>query len=245
MNLSTFDFAVWLSYFPQIITNLGVTFTYLGGTLVIGVVIGFFFAWAKVGNNRLLRGIAVGYTAIMRSVPPIILLFLVYYGLPRLSEDVFGVTLRGLDKVVFVILTLGLLSIAYFSEIMKSAYRAVDKGQTEAALTNGLTRAQAFRRIVLPQAVRIAIPNFGNVTVMLLKEGSLGYTIGLLDIMGRAYQLNTVTYSNHILEIYFALAATYWLLAIVIDRLFKAWQGALTPDGSARRPLVAVGGAQA
>ena len=218
------------AYMAKLLPYLRVTFAYLLIALAIGLIFGFLLAAAKLGKNRVLRGLAVGYTAIMRSLPSIVLLFLVYYGIPKLAQGLFGVKMNGTDKLVFVSITLGLLSIASLSEIMKSAYRAVDPGQREAATSNGLTESQAFFRIILPQAFRIAIPNLGNTVVVLLKEGSLGYTIGLMDVMGGANQLNALTYQNNILEIFFGLALIYWILSIIIDKLFQWWERAASTD---------------
>lgn len=221
MNIKNFKIGVFLEYFFKLLPHLKETFIYLIGALLIGLVIGFFLTMAKLGKNRVLKGFAIGYTAVMRSLPSIVVLFLVYYGLPQLVQAIFSVNIARADKVIFVTITLALFSIATLSEIMKSAYLSVNHGQFEAAISNGLTEFQAFFRIILPQAFRFAIPNLGNSIVILLKEGSLGYTIGFLDVMGAANQFNTLTYQNHILEIYFALAAVYWVLSILIDYSFK------------------------
>ena len=79
----------------------------------------------------------------------------------------------------------------------------------------------ALRRIVFPQTLYHAIPSMGNLITYLIKEGSLGFTIGLVDIFGKANTLNQNTYSNYILEIYIALALIYWIVAIIIEKLLK------------------------
>lgn len=221
MNVQNFKFGMFVQYVWKLAPYLRVTFTYMLGALVIGMVFGFLFAVMKLGKSRILRAAAVGYTAVMRSLPSIVLLFLVYYGLPRLVREVSGVNIAGASKVYFVILTLGLFNIASMSELMKSAYSAVNRGQYEAAVSNGLNSRQAFFRIVLPQAFRFSIPNLGNTVVMLLKEGALGFTIGLVDVLGQARVINSNTYQNDILEVYLAMAVVYWVVSILIDRFFK------------------------
>lgn len=221
MNVQNFKFGMFVQYVWKLAPYLRVTFTYMLGALVIGMVFGFLFAVMKLGKSRILRAAAVGYTAVMRSLPSIVLLFLVYYGLPRLVREVSGVNIAGASKVYFVILTLGLFNIASMSELMKSAYSAVNRGQYEAAVSNGLNGRQAFFRIVLPQAFRFSIPNLGNTVVMLLKEGALGFTIGLVDVLGQARVINSNTYQNYLLEVYLAMAVVYWVVSILIDRFFK------------------------
>ena len=118
------------------------------------------------------------YTAIFRSIPPVVLLFLVYYGLP------IFVHVDSQNRLFYVCVTLTLLSSAMISEIMRSANNSVPKGQYEAAVTVGLTPFQAIRRIILPQALNYALPNLSTIIIGLLKDGSLAFTIGLIDVFG-------------------------------------------------------------
>ncbi|MDR1605213.1 MAG: amino acid ABC transporter permease [Gracilibacteraceae bacterium] len=215
-------------YLFKLLPYLKVTLFYMAGALAIGIVFGAGLAMMKLGKNRPLRYFAVGYTAVMRSLPPIILIFLIYHGVPLLARRLWQVNISGLDTVYFVILALGLSSVATLSEIMKSAYLSVSGGQYEAAVSNGFTPFQAFRRIMFPQALRVSIPNLGNALVILMKEGSLGYTVGLIDIMGRANLLNSTAYGNDIYEIFFTLAAIYWLASVLIDRSFRFLENKLS-----------------
>ena len=221
MDITDVRISFVLQYLIDFIPFLRVTLQYVGISLGIGIVFGALLAWIKLGHNPVLKGIANGYTAVMRAIPSLVLLFLVYYGLPKLFLELFQINLSRINKVYFVGITLGLFNIAIMSEIMKSAYLSVNRGQYEAAISNGLSSRQAVTRIVIPQAFRISIPNVGNTIITLMKEGALGYTIGLVDCMGRANQQNTLTYQNHILDIYIALALLYWLLTLLLDKGFK------------------------
>ena len=117
---------------------------------------------------------------------------------------------------------------------MRGAYKSVDKGQYEAAVSIGLTPVQAFTRIVFPQALFHAIPSFGNLVTYLIKEGSLGFTIGLIDIFGKANTLNQNTYSNYILEIYISLALIYWIVALIIEQLLKLLENRVSTHKTAK-----------
>jgi L-cystine transport system permease protein len=149
-----------------------------------------------------------------------VLLFIVYYGIPELAEAVFGVDINGVYRGIFVIIALSLLYGATMSEMMRSAYESVDKGQREAALSAGLTEKAAFLRVILPQAAVAALPNFGNSLINLMKEGALAYTIGLVDMMGEGMLIIARNYGSYGLETYIALALVYWALTAAIERAF-------------------------
>mgnify|MGYP000190519904 FL=1 len=134
--------------------------------------------WAKLGRSRVLRWLAHGYTYIMKCTPPIVLLFIVFYGLPKLIESMTDYDINDMNRALFAIITFTLLFGAYISEVFRAAYQAVPKGQYEAGVSIGMTPFQTFYQVMLPQAALIALPNFGNSTINLLKEGALAYTIG-------------------------------------------------------------------
>jgi L-cystine transport system permease protein len=197
------------------------TFFYVALSLFFGIILGFFCAMAKLGKNRVLKKIAEAYTTIMRCMPSITVLFLVFYLVPALTRVYLGINIDGLGPLFFVILTFTLFLGASLSEMMRASYLAVAKDQFEAALSLGLTAPQAFRRIVLPQAFFYSLPNLGNTVIYLLKEGALGYMLGLTDVMGKAYLMNADSYNVHALEIYMSLALVYWPLALIIEKIFK------------------------
>jgi L-cystine transport system permease protein len=147
-------------------------------------------------------------------------LFIVFYGLPELLLAAFSVNINLYHKAFFVITTFTLFFAATMSEIMRSAYLSVDKGQYEAAVSAGLSPFEAQYRIVLPQAAVVALPNFGNALIALLKEGTLAYTIGLIDVMGQGILVVSRNYGSWALETYIALAAIYWTLTIVVEKTF-------------------------
>lgn len=211
-----FQVGYFWKYTIKLLPYLKVTFAYVLGALFFGIVFGALLAYFKIGKNKFLRKMGIVYTAIFRSIPPVVLLFLVYYGLPQLlhSSNSDG-------QLGYVIVTLSLLSTASISEVMRSAYNSVPKGQYEAAVTVGLSPLQAIRRIVLPQAFFYALPNFASTIISLLKDGSLAFTVGLLDIFGKAMTLNNATYSKYILEIYLSVTLVYWGISFLVERVFK------------------------
>jgi L-cystine transport system permease protein len=203
-----------ITIIPRLFPFLGITLLIAFLTLILGLFFGAFLAWAKLGNNPVLRKLAYGYTSVVRCTPPLILLFMSYYGLPKLFA-VFGADINDIDKLYFVLAAFTLLYTAVLSELIRSTYEAIDRGQFEAAAAAGLTSWQALRRIILPQGFFIAIPNLGNTVISLLKEGSLAFTIGLIDVMGRAKMIISLNYGARSLEIYLALALVYWALTFL------------------------------
>lgn len=213
---------------PDIIfTSIPALLPYLTVTLVVGMtsiltgsILGMLLAWAKLSGHKVIRALADGYTYIIRCTPSIVLLFIVFYGLPKFMEAEFGIDMDDLSRAVFVIITFTLLFGAYVSEVFRSAYETVDKGQYEAAVTIGLSPKQAFFRVMLPQAAVIALPNFGNSVINLMKESALAYTIGLIDLLGRTNLIIAKNYGAYGIELYVACLLIYWGLSLVIEQVF-------------------------
>ncbi|WP_416176917.1 amino acid ABC transporter permease [Dialister sp.] len=218
-----------------IVTSIPTLLPYLAVTLVVGVtsiltgsLLGMLLAWAKLSGNRIIRALADGYTYIIRCTPSIVLLFIVFYGLPKLAEEEFGIDMDDLSRAVFVIITFTLLFGAYVSEVFRSAYETVERGQYEAAVTIGLSPAQAFFHVLLPQAAVIALPNFGNSVINLMKESALAYTIGLIDLLGKTNLILAQNYGAYGVELYISCLLIYWGLSILIERAFLQMEARLS-----------------
>ncbi|MDR3303173.1 MAG: amino acid ABC transporter permease [Treponema sp.] len=209
-----------LKVMPNLLSFLPVTLLIMACTIMGGGLIGIVLTRARLRPAHFPRRLAEAYTMAMRCTPSIVLLFIVYYGVPELAFVFFNIDINGWYKGVFVIITLTLLYGATMSEIMRSAYLSVEHGQTEAAVSIGLSETQAFFRIVLPQATVAALPNCGNSLISLMKEGALAYTIGLIDMMGQGSLIISRNYGSYGLETYIALAIIYWTLTIIIERSF-------------------------
>ena len=213
---------------PDIIfTSIPALLPYLAVTLVVGVtsiltgsILGMLLAWAKLSGHKVIRALADGYTYIIRCTPSIVLLFIVFYGLPKFMEAEFGIDMDNLSRAIFVIITFTLLFGAYVSEVFRSAYETVDRRTYEAAVTIGLSPKQAFFRVMLPQAAVIALPNFGNSVINLMKESALAYTIGLIDLLGRTNLIISKNYGAYGVELYVACLLIYWALSFLIEQAF-------------------------
>lgn len=223
----SFHGSYFLKHFIELLPYLGTTFLVMLLSLIFGLALGVLTAAAKLGRNRALRAVAQGYITLMRCVPPIVLLFVVYYGAPYFFEGIFGSDIRNVDAVWFAIFSLSLLYGANLAEMMRSSYLAVDKGQREAALSIGLSPIQAFFRIVFPQALVTALPVLGSTVVNLLKDGALAYSIGVVDVTGQAAYLISMNLGAYVMETYLALALIYWILSLAVQNLFSLLEGRL------------------
>ena len=204
-----------------ILPKIGVTFGVVLGTVICGLLLAILIVRQKFSRHRFWNIFADFYIHILRCTPSIVLLFIVFYGIPKFMLVLFGVYINFWPKMIFVIMALTLLYSAQLAEIIRSALAAVGPGQYEAGIASGLSPFMTMVRIVIPQAFVIAIPNLGNSLIALLKEGSLAYTIGLIDMMGSGNLIISRNYGAYALETYIALAIIYWGLTLLIENLFK------------------------
>lgn len=219
MNRPFSPVQIWNS-FLKIIPYFGVTFGVVFGTIVLGMALAILLFTQKQSKKRWARILADGYINIIRCTPSIVLLFIVYYGIPKLALGLFGLNLNFSFKIIYVIISLSLLYSSTLAEIIRSAYLALGRSQYEAALSIGLTPLQAVWRVMLPQGIVIALPNLGNSLISLFKEGSLAFTIGLIDMMGAGNLIISRNYGAYSLETYIALAVIYWALTLIIEQIF-------------------------
>ena len=160
-------------------------------SLAMAIFIGLIGASAKLSGSRFFVTTSDAYTTLIRGVPDLVLMLLIFYGLQILINDVtdmFGFEQIDLNPLVAGILTLGFIYGAYFTETFRGAWQSVPKGQIEAGIAFGFSKAKIFRRIIFPVMMRYAIPGIGNNWQVLLKATALVSLLGLEDIV-KATQL--------------------------------------------------------
>jgi His/Glu/Gln/Arg/opine family amino acid ABC transporter permease subunit len=193
------------------------------GSLVIAALLGVAGASARLSRNRFLRFGAQAYTTVIRGVPDLVMMFLVYYGgqiaLNKLA-DRFGWDGLTIDPFVAGTLTIGFIFGAYLSEIFRGAFLAVPSGQREAALAYGMSRTQAFVRIVGPQMLRHALSPLSNTWLVMVKSTALVSLIGLSDLMQRASSAGNATQRPFL---FYAAAGVMYLVFTSASELLFAW----------------------
>ena len=220
METRAFDIGMIAQVLPDLLTYLDVTLLVALVSIALGSLLGGLLAWANLSGTAPLRWAALSYVYVMRCTPSIVLLFIVFYGLPKLMEAAFRYDMNELHRAVFAIITFTLLFSAYISEVFRAAYTAVPRGQYEAAVSAGLTPFQGFRHVILGQAALVALPNFGNATINLLKEGCLAYTIGLIDMIGKGNLIIAQNFGAYGIEVYLAALLIYWVLVLLLEQVF-------------------------
>ncbi len=204
-------------------TGLPNTVTLLVASFIFSSLIGVGVAFLSLQGDRVGKSVARVYTGLVRGTPPLLMLLLTYYGLPKLLEFV-GIDSNDWAKILFGIIGLSIGWGGYMAEAFRSAYLSVDDGQLKAAYSVGMTGKAAVKEIILPQAFLIAIPNVENLLIGLLKATSLVYVIGLADMYQNATTLSNVNQGVYQLKIFIFLALIYWLLALVIEWGFRTYR---------------------
>jgi L-cystine transport system permease protein len=195
------------SFFPILKAGLYFTIPLTLITFALGLLLAFLTALARLSNIRILDVIARFYVWIFRGTPLIVQLFILFYGFPSI-----GITLNPFPAAVIgFTLNVG----AYCSEIFRASILSISKGQWEAAFSIGMSKSQALRRIILPQAMRVSVPPLGNSFISLVKDTSLAATITVTEMFQKAQQIAAATYEP--LWLYIEVAFIYLLFSTVLS----------------------------
>ena len=204
-----FDLGPVFANLPFLIAGLQGTLTVSAGALVVGSAVGLGIALLRLARPRPLQVVGGLYVDFIRSVPLLILLVLFVYALPIVIENATGSSIR-IDALVAGIIGLGLYAAAYLAEVFRAGILAVPSGQREAALSTGMTERQAFRRIVLPQAVRKIIPPTTSTILSLIKDSAVTFAIAVPELMAKAGSLNNAL--QRPIEVFLVVAAIYLVI---------------------------------
>ena len=205
ISAETFDLIrEWL---PELLAAAVQTLRMTALAYVLALVAGLAIALGEMSRRRFLARACRVYIEFIRGTPTLTQLFLIYFGLPA-----FGIALPGFGAAV---VALGLHYAAYMSETYRAGIAAVDRGQGEAAAAIGMTRAEAMRYVVLPQAVRVILPPMGNSLVSLLKDTSVASLIAAPELMMRADDLTSEYYMP--MQVYLIAGAMYFLMAFPLS----------------------------
>ncbi len=177
-------------------------------SFLLSLVIGLVVALCRLAPSRLLRAVAYVYTQVFRALSLYVYVLFLYFGIAA----VFGINLGTFTAGV---VALTLLNSAYMAEIYRSAIQSVEPGQREAALAVGLGHTRSFASVVLPQAIRVAVPGLVNQAVDIIKDSSIVAVIGLFDLMGTTIQL--VNSERAPFELYTVTALTYIALILLVS----------------------------
>jgi len=217
-------------YGPLLLSGTWMTIQLALLSLLLSVIIGLIGASSKLSNIKALRYIATGYTTLIRSVPDLVIMLLLFYSLQLgLNQITEAMQMDQIDINPFVagVITLAFIYGAYFTETFRGAFQSVPTGQIEAAMAYGMTPWQVFRRVLFPQMMRFALPGIGNNWQVLIKATALVSIIGLTDIVkitqdaGRS-TMQLFFFSIVAAAIYLAITTVSNLILIWLERRYSA-----------------------
>ncbi|MFD0696785.1 amino acid ABC transporter permease [Paenibacillus sp. GCM10027628] len=203
------------SFFPILKAGLLFTIPLTLITFTLGLLLALLTALARLSDVPPLVAIAKFYVWIFRGTPLLVQLFILFYGFPSL-----GITLEPFPTAI---IGFTLNKGAYSSEIIRAAILSIPKGQSETAYAIGMTKWQAMRRIILPQAARVSIPPLGNSFISLIKDTSLAATITVTEMFQKGQQIAAVTYEP--LWLYIEVACIYLLFSTVLSHFQNRLEG--------------------
>ncbi|MDY6397560.1 MAG: amino acid ABC transporter permease [Treponema sp.] len=202
---------------PVLIVKLPITFEIVAVAFSLGFILALLIATARIKKIPVLNQILTVFISFERGTPLLVQMLVVYYALPIVLKAFFGIDSRRWEKIIFVDLALILNQGVFLGEIFRGAILSIPKGQREAAIACGFSEFNAFVRIVLPQAVRVALPSTGLTLIGLFQETSLVFMIGVIDIIGRASALGATT--GHSLESYVIIAVIFVLINFALTAI--------------------------
>ena len=214
---------IW-EYWPVVLQGLGMTLKLTGIAILFGIIFGFLIALVKINRVPVLRQICNVYVSFIRGVPIMVLLYMSYYGLPLITmaiNDKWGVNIdiNAVTPFTFAAIAFILQEAAYESEVIRAALMSVDRKETEAAKSIGMTGIQTLWRITIPQALVVAVPSFGNALTSLIKGTAVAFTISVMDVMGKAKVLGGRNF--HYFEAYTCAALIYWIMCILVEFIIR------------------------
>ena len=206
-----FDFAYMIKIIPLLLKGAGTTVELAFIAITLGTVIGLIIALMKISKNPFFNQFGKFYTWIFRGIPLLVQLIFIYYALPAV-----GIELTSFQSAV---IGLSMCGGAYIAEIIRAGILSIDKGQMEAALSLGMTYAQAMRRVIIPQTYRRLIPPLGNEFIALTKDTSLVSVVAMTELLRQAQLRASADFKPF--EAYFLAAILYLILTTFFTVVFS------------------------
>ncbi len=217
--ISGWDNAKFERYGPRYLSGLWTTISLVGISVVLGAILSLPLAFARMSSNRILGGIAYSYVYVFRGTPLLAQLFLIYYGLGSLRPQLEAVGLWWFFREAWYcgLLSLTLNTAAYQAEILRGAIESVPRGQHEGAAALGISKSVALRKIILPQALIVALRPYGNEIILLIKGSAVVAIVTVYDLMGETRYAFSRTFDYQT----YLWAAIFYLA--IVETLRQVW----------------------
>ncbi|MBR1208595.1 MULTISPECIES: amino acid ABC transporter permease [unclassified Bradyrhizobium] len=203
-----------VEFVPILLQGVWLTIVVTIGSLLLSTALGLVWALMRVSGIHILTGLSAALVNVIRGIPIIVLLFYIYFVMPD-----FGIALSALQAAI---IGLGIAYSAYQAENFRAGIEAIDKGQIEAAQTIGMGWWLTMRRVVLPQAVRIILPPYGNIMIMMLKDSSQASTITVAELALQGKLIASSTFKNT--SVFTLVALMYLTMSIPLILLVRHFE---------------------
>jgi polar amino acid transport system permease protein len=197
---------------PQLFNGLAVTLGLTATAIILGTILGILLATGRSYGARPLAYLILIYEKVLRGIPLLVLLFLFYFGLPQIGIPI--------EPFTAAVIGLGLRSSAYQAQIYRGSIGSIPVGQINAAFSLGMSKLKAIRYVILPQMLRLSIPGWSNEFTILLKDTSLAFGIGVIELMrqGRYIQIRD---PDTVLPVFLLIAVIYFILVFTANKILR------------------------
>ena len=210
---------IYESFF-QILKGLGTSLEIILLSLMLGLILSIFIVIMRLSKNMALNTFSRSFVFVIRGTPLLVQIYFIYYGLaqfPAVRDSIVWIVLK--EPFWCGVLALTINTAAYTSEIIRSGLNSIIKGQIESATAFGMTKFMAFKRILLPQAVRQSIPAYSNEIILMIKASSLVSIITIMEMTGIARKIISKTFAP--IEVFIAAGIIYLILNYLVTEIFK------------------------
>ena len=217
------DFTLMATSLPKLLSAAAVTLKLLSLSLLFGIFIGLLFAILRLNKNPLINKFAYGYSYIFRGTPLLVQIFLIYFGLGQIEyfrSSFLWVVFK--EPYWCAIIAFALNTVAYTSEILRSAFETIKPGIVEAGKSLGVSSKIIFYKIQIPIAIRQSLPAYGNEIILMMKGTSLASTVTLMDITGVAKYIISTTFKP--IEVFIVAGGIYLFMTFVIHNIIKFFE---------------------
>ena len=214
------DFDLMITSLPKLLSASLITLKLLSSSLIVGMVLGLFFAILRLSKNIFINQFAYGYSYVFRGTPLLVQIFIIYFGLGQieyLRSTFLWVILK--EPYWCAIIAFALNTGAYTSEILRSAFQTIKTGMIEAGKSLGLSNKIIFYKIQIPIAIRQSLPAYGNEIILMMKGTSLASTVTLMDLTGVAKYIISTTFKP--IEVFIVAGGIYLFMTFLIHNLIK------------------------
>lgn len=219
-----FSLELVLTQIPDILRYLPVTMELAVVSFIVSLILGLLLALIKMKKIPVLHTLANIFISIIRGTPILVQLYVTYFGIPLLLKAInqaYGTeyNVNAIPGIVYAFVALALNEAAFNAEVIRGALSSVDKGQLEAANSLGMTYFQSLRRVILPEAITVALPSLVNSFIGLIKGTSLAFTCAVVEMTAEAKILGGRNFRYF--EAYVSLAIIYWAITFIIEQIMK------------------------